>query len=92
MYEVHGEMTVIQILAPSHRILSFGVHLKKHTLHESCDFLSFIESPSESSSLLWGNCSEEGGEKPVYIWFLARDYKRCCYLITVSNPFMAHGP
>ena len=52
MYEVHGEMTVIQILAPSHRILSFGVHLKKHTLHESCDFLSFIESPSESSSLL----------------------------------------
>ena len=73
MYELQGEMTVIQILAPSHRILSFGVHLKKHTLRESCDFLSFIEGPEGSSlgdshSVCFEEIALEKGERSQFIY------------------------
>lgn len=74
MYELQGEMAVIQIQVPSHRILSFGVHLKKHIQCKSCDFLSFIEGPSEGSSLGDSHsvCSEEitlkKGERSQFIY------------------------
>ena len=49
----------------------------------------------EADTHLWGNCSEEVEQKPVYIWFLARKYMQSSIhvgkrlLLTTKNEYLS---
>ena len=49
----------------------------------------------EAATHLWGNCSEEVEQKPVYIWFLARKYMQSSIhvgkrlLLTTKNEYLS---